>query len=297
MWLEINNHIDDIYGYYHGFGADAGLYAFNRGEGYEDYIMAPTFDPTIYIEEYGDFKTEPYTYNEQPVFRNENKSHYIFKSVYNDSWILFERLQEPTSYYALDLSTMLGDGWWQLQGSPQFRKENFSLTIQCEPQGTYKDNMPTLSAINSYDCFDWDWDSGQRWYDYPMGLYKNSDGECRVLGTPIWITTSPERSMTRKEVWALHGEGQDKVYGVGLMQLAYNYDISAWVIGTVGSGRWYEGPSRPTLGGTAHYDCCENDEHGNPTHVVSSYVDIKFYRAGKGNEQTSAFFGEVSQWY
>ena len=296
MWLEINNHLDDKYGYYHGFGADAGLYVFQVGWG--GWVMAPTFEPTLYIDQYGDFKVEPYTYNEYPVFRNENKSHYIFRSVYNNSWILFERLQEPTSYYALDLSTLLGDGWWQLQNAPRFSYDIEPMTIKCEPKGTYYDNAPELSAINSFDHFTYKRPLGQSWSEMPLGLWENSNGDCRVLGTPIWMSYSPESSMAFKEVHSLTGEGQGKVYSVGPKTLAYNTDISAWVIGTEGRGRWYEGQSRPLLDGTAHYKAYEiNQQTGNKEEVVSSYVDIEFWRAGASQEQTSAFFGEVSQWY
>lgn len=293
MWLEINSHLDDLYGYYHGFGSDAGLYAYNPGE---DWIIAPTFDPTLYTDNYGDFKVEPYTYNGDPVFRNEAKSHYIFKSVDNGRWILFERLQEPTSYRALDLSTYLGDGWYQLIHGPVFSKVNFRDTIRATPQGTFTENAPEISVINSFHCFEWDSDSKQKRTDYPLGLYKDGDGDCRVLGTPIWRTDSPERSMRLKEVWALSGDGNSKMYGVGSMTMKYNDETSAWVIGTEGSGRWYTGDSPPRLGSVSHYDCFEMD-HGAKVQVTSSYIDIKFYRAGPSNEQTSALFGEVSQWY
>lgn len=297
MWLEINSHIDSYYGYYHGLGSDAGLYAFNNGsEDTDNWIIAPSFDTWLYTDNYGEFNVEPYTYNEAPVFRNEDKSHFIFKSVYNNEWILFERLQEPISYYALDLSTFLGDGWYQLDNAPIFTKDNLSVTITARPKGVYTENAPNISVINRFECFKYDWDNGQKWYDYPLGLYKNQDGTCRVLGTPIWITRSPERSMTRKEVWALSGNEGSKVYGVGSMNLAYNNDLSAWVIGTEGSGRWYIGGSQPRLDSTVHYDCFEMVD-GQKKPVLSSYVDIKFYRAGASNEQTGAYFGEVSQWY
>ena len=70
MWLEINSHLDSYYGYYHGFGADAGLYAYDRHtDGYEDWIISETFDPTLNTDNYGLFKVQPYTYNEFPVFR------------------------------------------------------------------------------------------------------------------------------------------------------------------------------------------------------------------------------------
>ncbi len=295
MWLEINSHIDNCYGYYHGFGADAGYYAYDRHrEGYEDWIIADTFEPTL-NSDYGLFKVQPYTYNESPVFRNENKSHYIFKST-TGSWILFERLQEPISYYALDLSTHLGDGWYRLQNAPSFNKENYSYTITANPQGTYWEQND-ISVQWNYHCLEFDWNaSSTGWLYYPYGKYTDGDSVTKVLGTPVWITKSPEGSMTRKEVVATGGQGQEKTYIVGPKTMHYDEELTAWVIGTEGEGRWYIGADHPMLNSTAHYDCFEMVS-GVKKPVLSSYVDISFLRADRGDEQTSTYFGEVSQWY
>lgn len=302
-WVAINNHLDDRYGYYHGVGVDSGLFVFPRGGDDWDadsLIMSYHFDCTL--SGYGGFyEVAPYTYNEHPVFRNETKSQYCFYSIRN-KWILFERLQEPISYLDIDLSTYLGDGWYELQNAPNFSRNNFTTPIDLTPKGVYANNSgeeeeepTTTQLINSYSCYEFNYSDYQ---SEPYGRYINSStGEVRMFGTPIWRTSSADRSMRNLNVKCLSADANGATYSVGSSHtLQYDDSISAWTIDTPNSGRWWEGESKPSIDSSKRYECYEMQE-GEKTNITSAYVDITFYTTEQGERKGTVLMGEVAEWH
>lgn len=304
-WVEVNNHLDDYYGYYHGIGADAGLYMFPRPEDESDvvtYIISPTLDCSLQGRG-GVYNIAPYTYNEAPVFRNTDKTMYVFKSIYRGDWILFERLAEPISYLDLDLSTYLGDGWYRLESAPNFSHRNFETDIHLTPMGIYANNTEgdeeeseESTLKNYFNCYEFHYAD---WRTQPYGRYVNSDGDVRMFGTPIWRSYSTDSKMNRLLVRCIANDltaENGQVYSIGDKRLKFDDDLSCWTIGTPNNDRWWEGSAKPTMDAYAHYSCYElQDEH--KTAVTSADVDIRFYEVSQSSSKSQILMGEVATWH
>lgn len=306
-WVEVNNHLDDYYGYYHGIGADSGLYMFPRPEDESDYvtyIISHTLDCSL-SGEGGVYNVAPYTYNEAPVFRNVAKTRYVFKSIYSGDWILFERLAEPLSYLDLDLSTYLGDGWYRLESAPNFSHRTFDFDIRLTPMGTFanridgeEENNDDEGAVlkNYFDCYEFKYAD---WRTQPYGRYENSSGDVRMFGTPIWKTSSQDRTMNQLLVRCVSNNlsvENGQVYSVGGNQLKFDDNLSCWTIGTPYNERWWEGNAKPSIDAYTQYSCYEMQEE-QKTAITSADVSIRFYEFSSGSAKSQILMGEVATWH
>lgn len=300
-WVEVNSHLDDSYGYFHGAGKDDGYYCFKRGE--DDWIVADSFDPFYRSSEFGYFYVEPYTYNENPVFRNELKTQYIFKSKGpGEKWIMLSSIKEPITYLDIDLSTRVGDGWYELRNAPSFELTSFSNSTVAEGRGVYAeyDGVP---LTNTYDCYEYQpWGTPWPWTPHdeiPFGRYKNEAGNWKVVGNPVWKTYSEDSGMTNLDVNFLYrDDNNNPVYSVGSKYLSAYPEQHVLAIGTLSAGRWYEGSAFPSpdTETTIRYQGYEMQD-GVKTAIESSYVEIDYSHTGRGAMSALIYMGEVAQWH
>ena len=304
-WVEVNSHLDDSYGYFHGTRKDAGYYCFQRGPdtGSEDnWIVAQTFDPYYKQTPFGNFYVEPYTYNENPVFRNTAKDKYIFKSkAPGEKWIMLSSIKEPITYYDIDLSTRLGDGWYELDAAPTFELTSFSNTTFATGQGLWAEN-PYINLTLEYKCYEYQPHHGSWWDpsdEIPYGRYEDEDGHWKVVGNPVWKTYSQDADMNSLEVNFLYRDDNDNpVYSVGNKYLSAHPEENVIAIGTLSSGRWYEGTAWPSLDTAAdvRYQGYEMQD-GQKTAIESSFVEIDYSHTGRGAMSALIYMGEVAQWH
>lgn len=304
-WVEVNSHLDDSYGYFHGTGKDAGYYCFQRSEdssSEDNWIVAETFDPYYKATPFGNFYVEPYTYNENPVFRNTSKDWYIFKSKGpGENWIMLSSIKEPICYYDIDLSTMLGDGWYELHNPPSFELTSFSNTTFAVGKGVWE-NADYINLTNEYKCYEfqphhgWWWDPSD---EIPYGRYEDEEGHWKVVGNPVWKTYSQDSGMNNLQVDFLYRDDNDNpVYRVGSKTLSAYPEEHVLAIGHLSVGRWYEGTAFPSpdTGSTVRYQGYEM-QNGAKTEIPSSYVEINYSHTGRGAMSALIYMGEVAQWH
>ncbi len=301
-WLEVNSHLDNSYGYFHGYGHDDGWFCFQRGE--EDWIVANSFEPYLKDTPYGNFYVEPYTYNENPVLRNTGKNMYVFKSkspVRGSGWIMFDRLQEPMSYLDIDLSTLIGDGWYELRGTPSFELTSMSNNIIAYGAGIYEDN-PQITMKNEFQCYEYQPHRGS-WFEpsdeMPYGRYESEDGDWKIVGNPVWKTWSNDSAVTNLPVnYIGRDENENKVFRVGSMTLQKNADANVLTIGTLSAGRWYEGQQYPNPDTTADVKFAAYEiQDGTKTAIPSGDIEIEYSHTGRGEMSAFCYMGEVAQWH
>ena len=299
-WIEVNSHLDDTYGYFHGYGHDDGWFCFKRGE--DDWIVANSFEPYITDSAFGNFYVEPYTYNEHPVFRNTAKTMYLFKSKSpGQKWIVFDRLQEPISYLDIDLSTLIGDGWYELNNEPSFELTSMSEQLIAYGAGIYSDS-PYITMTNEFQCYEyqpksspWPWEPGDT---IPFGRYESEDGDWKIVGNPVWKTWSYDSAVTNLSVnYVGRDEFNNKVFRVGSMTLQKNAN-NVLTIGTLSVGRWYEGQEYPSPDTTVDVKFSAYEiQDGTKTAITSGDIDIDYSHTARGEMSAFCYMGEIAQWH
>ena len=82
-------------------------------------------------------------------------------------------------------------------------------------------------------------------------------------------------------------------YTYGVIHYTDTTDYTGWIIGTYGSGTWWEG-SKPDLDSSVTFNKYELDSEGNKVKIDSMSVSFKEYRMG--GISTFAYYGQLRLW-
>lgn len=241
-----------------------------------------------------------YTNHSSTSFYNAEWFIWYDSEPFLDTWNITEVLgQGNAELWDEDREEYIGHNWWSksgdtsIEGRYEARGENRG-DVEDEYNGTHKD---VIYEIDGYRITD------QKAHIAPAGVYEkfertasvDSDGnvkenvtsdssDTKVVGVAVF-----EDGNSNEYIQSVEKEQTSK-YTYEYSYGDIHYDRSyGWVIGSPGSGTWWEG-SEPDVDNDVTFD--EHDEDG----ATGESKTISFVEYRMGDETTTAYYSDIGLW-